>query len=802
MTDSCYHCGQPATEATWSLRILDQPRQFCCPACLTVAQSIVELGLTDFYRFRTQVSPKPEDSIPAELQLYDRPDIQQDFIRCRAQWLEVTLLLEGVNCAACGWLIEKSLYELQGIKQIQVNITSQQAQLLWDGQQLPLSRILARLSELGFKAKPHQPQLEELEFKRQDRQMLLRLGVAGIGMMQIMTFSVAIYAGLFSGISDEMHHYLRWVSSLTAVPVLAYSAQSFFINAWKGLKAGRLVMDFPVSVAMSLAVVASLVSLLQQQGEIYFDSLVMFTFFLLTGRFLEMRARRRASRGLYGWYSLLPLLARRLNAAGDTEEVPLASLQAGDRLLVRPGEAIAADGQILRGETSCNEAMLTGESLPVRREPGARVLAGSINIEGVIELQVSQTGSQTRLAQIQTLLASGQQQRPYGAQLVDKLSGWFISAVLIAAALTWFIWQFIDPAKGFWAALSVLVVTCPCALSLATPAALTCAIGGLSQRGVLVRQGQALELLPAITRVVFDKTGTLTTGQIQLAEVRLLADWSETDVLQLAARLEQDSGHPIARAFHPYLAADMPRLLIRNQPGLGVSAEQDGVEYRLGQPAWFTDWHPELAAPDDSSWLLLAARDKPLAWFRLEDQLRPGVEALVQHWQQVSIPLSILSGDPSANAQRLAQQLGIDDCHWGCSPEDKLQKLLHWQQQGERILMVGDGINDGPVLAAAWCSASVSEGTELAKTQSDLILLTDRMQALFEAWRHASKTRRIVAQNLAWSALYNFSVLPLAAMGKVPPYMAAIGMSLSSLLVVLNALRLDKPASSESESGK
>ncbi|MCV6625398.1 MAG: heavy metal translocating P-type ATPase, partial [Cellvibrionaceae bacterium] len=608
-------------------------------------------------------------------------------------------------------------------------------------------------------------------------------------MMQVGMVAVALYGGSMFGIAEQWQGYLRFISWIFATPVVFYSAVPFYQAAWRALKTRHLVMDVPVSLAILLAYFASCWATISNGPDVYFDSVSMFTFLLLIGRYLEMRARHRAGFAAGNLAQLIPPTAHRVLAedANNTETVPVKLLQVGDKILVMSGETIPCDGMVYDGNSQVDESLLTGESVAVAKAVGSQVAAGTVNTDSPLWLEVSAVGQATRLSAISRLVAQAEQEKPAQVAIADRVAGIFVGAVLVVAAAVFTFWWQHKPEDALWITLSVLVVTCPCALSLATPVALTAATNRLRRQGLLVSKGHVVEMLTRLQRVVFDKTGTLTEGQPQLDQVELLVDGIDRQqALALAAALERGSSHPIAKAFKPY-GGELVMAAVRAHTGQGVSGSWQGSDYRLGRSNF------SLAAEGEAEAGLLLSRDGvAIARFHLADPLRPSAKGAVAQLQQRGYEVELLSGDAHATVCHIADSLQIDHASSEVSPEQKLEKIQAYQATGERVMMVGDGINDVPVLSAADVSVAMGGAADIAQTHADCLLLSDDLNGLNLAMETAAKARRIIWQNMSWAIAYNILALPLAAAGMVPPYAAAIGMSLSSLLVVINALRLNR----------
>lgn len=765
----------------------------CCPGCVAVADAIVAANLDSYYQHRSEASANP-DALPKaladELALYDRADVQQGFVQHDGALSTTCLLIEGISCAACGWLIEKHLRKLSGVTEANLNLSNHRLYVSWNAEQLPLSQLLNALRSIGYAAHPYHPDRAAAQLATENRRALRQLGVAGMLWMQVMMASMATWPEFSLDLSREMDQILRWVSLFLTTPIVFYCCGDFFKGALRDLRTRHLTMDVSVSLAIGGAYLAGIWSTLFQHGELYFDAVGMFALFLLAGRYLERRARERTAAATAQLVNLLPASCLRLDAQGQSERILLSELQLDDSILVPPGALLAADGCIISGQSSIDESLLTGEYLPLPRGVGDHVSAGTLNIEGPLTVRVGALGNATRLSAIVRLLERAQAEKPRLAELADRVAQWFLLIVLVTAAVVGLVWWQLDPQRAFWIVLALLVATCPCALSLATPTALTAATGSLHKLGLLLTRGHVMGGLNQIDTVIFDKTGTLTEGRLTLREIQPLSTLDSEQCLALAAALENRSEHPIARAFgQSPLVADE----VNSQPGLGLEGMVNGQRLRIGQPAYVAALSastvPHLDA-EQGQWLLLGDEHGLLAWLVLDDQLRRDAQALLDACRARGWRTLLLSGDSSPMVAQVAAELGIDDARGGLTPADKLQVLQQLHAEGRRVLMLGDGVNDVPVLAGADISIAMGTATDLAKTTADAVLLSNRLDSLIHAFTLARRTRRIIIENLTWACLYNGLVLPFAAVGWVTPLWAAVGMSVSSLLVVLNALRL------------
>ncbi|AGH81693.1 heavy metal translocating P-type ATPase [Psychromonas sp. CNPT3] len=751
---------------------------------------IMDSGAGSYYEHRSAPALKVDTLIPEELQkleYYDIEKIQEDYIKQGDEFNEITLTVEGVTCAACAWLIEKQLRHIPGLHFINVNTTLQRIALHWDNKQVKLSALLKAIQEIGYKAYPFQMDKEELFYQQQAKAYLRRLGLAGLATMQIMMFAIALYGDFFSSMETQFIQYFRWVSFILATPVLLYSAQPFYINAWRDIKQRTLGMDIPISIALLSAYSASAYATIFGQGEVYFESVSMFTFLLLLGRSLELRARRKASETSNNLLRLLPTMATLLE--GDEQILmPAKLLKVGQLILVKAGASIAADGCIVSGKSSVEESMLTGESEPISKGPDSPVFAGTVNISSPLTIRVEKVIQKSLITDIIHMQNNAQMHKPKIEILATKVSRYFVGALLLIATITYISWHFIDASQAFWITLSVLVATCPCALSLATPTALTCATANLNKQGILIKKHHVLETLSGIKHIIFDKTGTLTKGNFKVLKCTPYLHYTKQQCLDLAAQIEHLSEHPIAHAFSALQVDKVLLTQILNKPGEGVQALYQDKALKLGH-ALFCNIAP--SAPCSNLLIYLTLDAKLIATFELGDQVRPSAADILQYCNANNIKTTLLSGDISMRSDALVKQLKIDTLCKGVSPQGKLAYLKKIQRH-ETVLMVGDGINDAPVLAGAHVSIALSSGTDIAKNSADVILLGSDLGKIITLKENAQKTARIIKENLAWAMLYNIIIVPLAVSGHVLPYVAVLGMSFSSLIVLSNSLRLLK----------
>jgi Cu2+-exporting ATPase len=780
----------------------------CCTGCQAVAAAIVANHLTEYYRHRDALPESPREAMPVALQelgLFDHPGVQKSFVRTAGEHeREAALILEGITCAACIWLNEAHIGRQPGVTAVDINYATRRARVCWDERVTKLSAILAAIAAIGYRAHPYDIARAEQLAQKERKTALWRLFVAGFGMMQVMMYALPVYLAQTETGSDmapDIEQLMRWASLILTLPVVLYSAAPFFANAWRDLRLRRVGMDAPVALGVGSAFAASVWATLTQSGAVYFDSVTMFVFFLLGGRYLEMMARQKAARSVETLARALPAVATRFTAwpSMASERVAVAELRVGDMVQIRPGEIVPADGVVMTGASATDESLLTGESRPVPKAVGDRLTGGSVNAVSPLVMRVERVGEATRLAAITRQMERAAAEKPHLVQVADRVAGRFIIALLLLAVVTALVWWWIDPSRALWVFVAVLVVSCPCALSLATPVALTVASGALAARGVLVTRGHAIETLARANHFVFDKTGTLTLGQLALVEVIPVRGTADA-ALALAAALEQGSEHPVARALQAVANNNgIVAQALRATAGAGMAGTIDGCVWRLGRLDFVGALHgaslPDEVAAKVGAGDTVIALGSAAGWqafFRFTDQLRAEAPALVAQLRAAGIKLSIFSGDASATVQHVGAALGIADACGGMTPEDKYAALKILQAEGAVVAMVGDGVNDAPVLAQAQVSIVLGGGADLARAQADIVLLGNELSALPAGLHLARRSLRIVRQNLVWAAAYNLLAIPLAMTGWITPWMAGIGMSASSLLVVLNALRLQR----------
>jgi P-type Cu2+ transporter len=796
----CFHCGEVNPQSSQLRADMDGvDASFCCAGCLAIAQTIRAAGLATFYLRRDRVAAPLQPSDDDCTRIAEVAATIGLVTPLPGGGREVALLLEGVRCGACTWLIETWLARQPGVREAAVNFATRRARVRFAEDETDLATILRAISVIGYRAHPYDRQRRETLTRRESLALLRRMALALLGSMQIMMFAAPAYVS-GDGVDPEFRSLMNWASLVIAVPVVLYSATPFLAGAWRDLRRlHRPGMDVPIALGIVAAFAASAWSTMRGAGPLYFDSVTMFVALVLAARWLELRLREKAGDVLEANAHDMPATAERV--VGDPNAAVSATVAAydlagGDIVRIAAGAVVPADGEVVEGRSSVEEALLTGESWPLTKTPGDRLLAGSINRESPLVMRVSRAGAATALGAIGRLVEQAAGERPRIARLADRVAAVFVAALLAIAAIATLAWWRIDPDRAVAIAVAVLVVSCPCALSLATPAAIASAAGAMARRGVLLVRADAIEALSRVTHVVLDKTGTLTTGPVRLLNVELFAGVDRERCLSLAAALEQGSTHPIARALVAFTANGCTASEVVAIQGSGVEGTIDGERYRLGRIAWVAalrgDGAPDAIADAGQAVIALGNTTQLLAILRLGDRLRDSARRFVASLRDARLHVTILSGDRAGNVAQVAEAVGVSDWHADAAPEDKRSFVAALQQHGGVVAMIGDGINDAPSLARA--DVSIAHGDAAAFTQwtADVILVGDDLAAAAFALDAARRTFRVIRQNLGWALVYNLLAIPLAATGHLSPLLAAAGMSASSLIVVANAWRLSR----------
>lgn len=820
MKKTCFHCGLDVPENLHlTVRYENEDRETCCAGCQAVAQSIIDAGLGSYYKQRTADAQKtelPPQEILDQIRLYDLPEVQSDFVETHGGTREAVLMLGGITCAACIWLIEQQLLRTDGIIRIDLNYSTRRCRAVWDNEKIRLSDILLKIRQTGYTAEPYDAQKIEAANQKERKQYIVRLAVAGLGMMQTMMFALPTYL-YGNDIEPDFLQILHWGGFLMVLPVVFYCAVPFYYGTLRDLKNRRVGMDTPITVAIIMTFIAGVYSLATNAGQgMYFESIAMLLFFLLGGRFMEQIARRKAGDAAERLVKLIPAFCHHMPDYPDTQETceaAVVKLKAGDIVMVKPGETVPVDGTVVEGSSAVNEAMLTGESLPVAKMPSEKVTAGTLNTQSPIIIRTDRTGSSTRLSHIVRLLDRALAQKPRTAELAEQYASTFVFGELLLAVPVFIGWTlYADAHTALWITVALLVITCPCALSLATPTALAASTGALAREGILISGKQTLETLAQTTDIIFDKTGTLTRGNPTVSRISLLSGTDEAFVLAVAQALEQQSEHPLARAILNHRVSDgmIPDIRVGqrlNHVGEGVGAQLtvDGETqvWALGRAAYVAKIAGEPPqdeqASESGSAVYLGNQLGFQAVFYLQDPLKEGAEEVVRKLKRQHLTLHLLSGDRETAVAETARALGIAHYRAQAMPEDKLEYVKALQKEGKKVLMIGDGINDAPVLAQADTSAAVAGGTDIARDGADIVLLNEDLNTVPHMLVQAGRTRQIIRQNLSWASAYNIIAVPLAVLGYVQPWIAALGMSFSSLVVLGNAMRLHKQVDMPSE---
>ncbi len=775
-----------AEAGRWRAPVLGAPRDFCCAGCEAVASTIAAAGFERYYETRSAPGQKPEE-LPALEALDDAAAQRQFAASAGPNERSATLILDRIRCPACLWLNERALRRLPGVLRADVNYATQRALVSWDPARTRLSDIVGAIRAVGYDAFPYDPQRQSAFDRDARRKALWQLFVAGFGAMQVMMYAFPAYVDEGVGtLSREAETLMRWASLLLTAPVIAFSCGPFFAGAWRELRRLRPGMDTPIALGIGAGFAASAWATVSGTGAVYFDSIAMLAFLLLGARYLELAVRQRAARSLDRLARWSPSFALRFDGA-TPKQVPIHELAAGDRILVPAGDRLPADGVVLEGCSGIDESLLTGEPVPLAKAPGSTVCAGTLNLEQPIVVRVERAGAQTRAAAIARLVERAAASKPRLVAAADRIAHALTYAVLAVALLAGLYWH------DFWIAIAVLVAACPCALALASPVALTSAAGRLLGRGVAVTRGGALEGLAAATDIVLDKTGTLTAGRFAIARVQLLGEVAEDECFSLARALESSSRHPLARAFDSR-DASAPVSGIANFAGQGVQAKAGGRRVRIGTEVFCRELvgaAPGLEFSDNVMTPVFLADERGwLAVFLLEDQPRETAGDAIDALRAAGLRVHLLSGDHPAAVAAVAARLGIEIRAGGASPQDKFDYLERLQREGRMVAMVGDGLNDTPVLARADASFAMGGGADAAQLQADFVLLGNSLGEIPRTFKLARLTMRIVRQNFGWALAYNTLALPLAAAGWIGPWEAAVGMAASSFIVVLNAMRV------------
>ena len=804
----CFHCGLSIPDGgVVSGSVEGKDREFCCYGCKSVCQVIFDSGMEGFYDRTpegTLLAPPPELSEDAAL--FDLEEIQQEYVSSEDNISEINLLVEGIHCAACVWLIERTLTPISGVVSAQVNLSGKRLHLRWDKTQIKLSELIKRLSHIGYAAVPFDPETAEGRLRKRDRSLLYRLVFAGFAMMNLLWISIALYSGADQG---EFRTWFHWLGFSLATPTLLYSGYPFLRGAWTGMVARHLTMDLPIAIGATTTYLYSTYITINgsQIGDVYFDTVVNFIFVILIGRYLESAAKRKAVSSTQRLMDLQPRVATIIRD-GSEEVVPVRSLVVGDMVMVKPGQRIPVDGELIDGVSEVDEAMLSGESLPVSKKPGDLLYAGTVNGHGVMRLRVDAVLKNSALGKIIDMVEDAQASKAPIQCTADRIVPWFVSLTLFLGAVTFLFWVGSDFEVALMAATSVLIITCPCAFGLATPMAIAVASGVGARHGVLIKNGGVLEMLSSIRHIVFDKTGTLTEGKLGVRDIYLEEGWDNREFYRIAYALERYSEHSVAKVIVRKAEEQLGNVARESvaenftySPGAGISGIVDGRECLLGTAAWMEQHDVSITAgvmnfaveseAKAESVVFLSVNGLCVGALSLADKLRSGTALLLSRLRQQGMRFSLLTGDRQKVAEAVVNELGEDmSVIAEVLPDEKAAVIRDLQKSGEQIAMVGDGINDAPALTMADVGIAMGSGTDVSVESADIVLLSSEIEQVELANRLSQRTLRTIRQNIGISILYNVIMVPLAMMALITPLVAAISMPVSSLLVIGNAARI------------
>ncbi len=810
----CFHCDLPNPPGVEvSAEIAGVSRNFCCHGCKSVCEAIYAAGLEGFYKRTPEdgsLAPPPE--IPKQLSLYDIDEVQEEYVDSLDDSREINLLVEGIHCAACVWLIENSLRPMPGVEKAEVNLTSRRLKLRWNNQRVKLSKIMQRLGDVGYASVPYDPLQAEDSLKLQNRHLLYRMAFAGFGMMNLLWISISLYSGADQGEFRDMFH---WAGFALATPTLLYSGYPFYRSAWTSLRYMHLSMDLPIAIGATTTYLYSVYVTVTGSvvGDVYYDTVVNFLFVILVGRYLEAISKRQALASTQRLLDLQPKVAT-VQREGNEEIVPIRSVKIGEQVLVRPGERIPVDGVVIEGSSSADEAMLTGESEAVIKMAGDSVSAGTINNNGALVIRVEGLLKNTALGRIIHLVEEAQASKAPIQRLADRIVPWFVAITLGLATITFLWWIRTDFELALMASTAVLIITCPCAFGLATPLSISVASGLGARRGILVKTGEVLETLSSIKHFVFDKTGTLTEGIMAVSSIHMAGvvwrrgqELPETvkGALARLAAVERYSEHPVATAIRACAeqASAISELSVenfQNKPGFGISGVVDGHKIVAGTSAWMEACQierlPELELAQQEQdqlgigTLSCAVDGKELALFAVEDSPRPDAAELIADLKRDGMQITMISGDRRHTAEALAKRLGGMDVLAEVLPEDKDKEIKRLQASGHKVVMVGDGVNDAPAMVRADVGIALGSGTDVSIASADIVLIGSELKDVRLASELSRRTLRTIRQNIAISIMYNVIMVPLAMATFITPLVAAISMPINSLLVIGNAARI------------
>ena len=793
-SSNCYHCGLKVDDNNRiEAQIEDQVQDFCCIGCASVCQTIYGSGMGSFYAKQSDaILPAVELEYP--LEFYDSTAFQQPFLEASdPQSKTITLISDTIHCAACIWLIEKSLSAIDGIVWVRANLTDKRIRISWNDEKVKLSRIMQKLADLGYAAMPYEQNLAEANANKRSKQMLYRIGFAAFTMMNMLLISVALYTGAADG---KYNIYFQYLSFLLATPTLFYSGWGFLQSAYYGIKNGFMNMDVPISIGALTTYIYSTYVLLgfSTKSDVYFDTVVNFIFVILIGRYLEASSKKSALSASSSLQQLQPKVA--LVRADDKEIItPVSNIKIDDIVIIKPGERIAVDAQIVKGSTTIDESLLTGESVPVSKSVGDEVFAGSINTNGALEVKVTQLLRNSALSKIVDLVENTKSTKSSIVCTIDKVIPYFVWTTIALAIATFLFWYKQDFDLALLSGVSVLIITCPCAFGLATPMSIAVASGVAAKQKMLVKNGDAFEVLDKVKHVVFDKTGTLTLGVFKVDQIETSINPDE--FIKITSSIERYSEHPLAKAIvnHNqdsdfYQVDDFV-----STPGSGVKAKLDSQLIKVGNYAYMDFTDDKLYAKSQEfeskggSCIWCANTKQILGFVVLSDQIKDDAIQTIDRLKQMGKSITMLTGDSNEVARFVSSKLGIENTISQVLPSDKAQHIKNLQQDG-LTLMVGDGVNDAPALVQANTSIAIGSGSDVSAQHADVVVLKSTLSPVVDIIKLARNTQRTIKQNIVFALSYNAIMVPLAMMAKITPLFAAIVMPISSLIVIGNATRL------------
>ncbi len=793
----CSHCGISFRWKAVSSSGDDGSQAiFCCRGCQGAYRMICDAGLGSFYDRSERATPTVAEAATSS---YTERDLAQHIVSdddlCR-----IDVLVSGITCPSCVWLLERMLGRVPGVEYVSISYSGGIASLRFDPERVAPLELFSVIARLGYSPRPYSADQSEKEARRERDDLLLRFGTALFLTMQLMAYSYALYAGYFQGMGEGMKQFLQYVSLLVTTPVVFYSGWPFIVGAWRSLKTAAPGMDLLIAMGALSAWLYSVWALFGGQ-ETYFESAAMIVTFVLIGRLLELSVRRRAMSGISSLYAAAPQRATVVGVGGN-RTVEVDEVRPGDMLLVRQGERFPVDCLIVEGETEVDQSLATGESRPVLFVSGDDVRSGCVNVAAPVTVQALRPAGQSYLMRVASLVQMAQAGKPDLQQLADRVSGWFVPAVILLALLVCagrllFLGE--SAAAAIMSALSVVLIACPCAMGLAVPAAVLAGCSRSASLGIILRGGDVIERLASVDTALFDKTGTITCGLPGIIRLETYAGYDAAAVLQAAATVEEQASHPIARAIVRHAAEHgyQPESCrdFRAIPGRGISGVlPNGERVLCGSRSFLREQGVSLEVDsryDSAATAVLIAIDGCLAGcFLLSDQLREGARGVISGLAAERMDICLISGDHQTTVDRIAAEIGVSSAFGGMTPDQKLAHATELQQRGRRVLMVGDGVNDAPALASATVSCSLSGSSDIALENADVIITGDDLSRIATAYRISRATMTIIKQNLAWAFVYNIIGIPLAMTGLLTPVYAAVAMTASSLLVSLNSLRL------------